>query len=81
MNPAAANTTIIEGYVGLLSSLSADNKLDLIARLTASIKADLTEKPAAFQNAFGAFTSDKSAEEVIAEVRDSRRFNRQIEDF
>lgn len=81
MNSATINTTIIEGYLGLLNNLSPSDKLDLISRLSASVKSDLTDRQSSFQRAFGAFETDKTAEEIIEEIRSSRNFNRQIEEF
>jgi len=81
MERADINTALIEGYLQLLDNLSPSSKLDLIARLTESIKSDLTDKQSSFQKAFGAFESDKSADEIIAEIRSSRTFTRQIESF
>lgn len=81
MKTKTANTTIIDGYVELLENLSPSNKLDLIAKLTASIKIDLTNKKTSFRKAFGAFESTKSAEEIIDDIRNSRVLNRQIEAF
>jgi hypothetical protein len=81
MNSADVNITIIEGYLELLDNLSPSNKLDLISRLSASVKSDLTDKKSSFQRAFGAFESDKSADEIIEEIRSSRTFTRQIEEF
>ena len=75
------NTSIVDGYVGLLDNLSTNNKLDLITKLTASVKTDLTKKKSAFKKAFGAFDSKKSAEEIIEEIRSSRVSTRQIESF
>lgn len=75
------NSKIIEGYLGLLDNLSPSNKLDLIARLTASVKTDLTTKKSSFKQAFGAFESSKSAEEIIEEIRSSRVSTRIIESF
>ena len=75
------NTTIVDGYVGLLDNLSTNNKLDLISKLTASVKTDLTNKKSSFKKAFGAFDSKKSAEEIIQEIRNSRISTRQIESF
>ena len=72
MKTTTANTTIIDGYVQLLENLSPSNKLDLIAKLTASIKIDLTNRKTSFKKAFGAFESTKSAEEIIDEIRNSR---------
>ena len=81
MGTAYVNSTIIEGYLGLLENLSPSSKLDLISRLSASVKSDITEKQSSFQRAFGAFETDKSAEEIIDEIRSSRTFTRQIEEF
>ena len=81
MRTVEINTTIVEGYVGLLDNLSTNNKLDLISKLTASIKTDLTNKKSSFKKAFGAFESKKSAEEIIEDIRSSRVSTRQIESF
>lgn len=73
------NTTIIDGYLQLLDNLSPSSKLDLISKLTASIKSDITNKKSSFKEAFGAFQSEKSADEIVNEIRSSRTFTRQIE--
>ncbi len=75
------NDIIVDGYVGLLDNLSTNNKLDLISKLSASVKSDLTDKKSSFKKAFGAFDSKKSAEEIIQEIRSSRVSSRQIETF
>lgn len=75
------STTIIDGYVGLLDNLSPSDKLDLISKLTTSVKTDLANKKSSFKKAFGAFDSKKSAEEIIDELRKSRVSTRQIESF
>ena len=75
------NSTIVDGYVGLLDNLSTNNKLDLISKLTASVKTDLTNKKSSFKKSFGAFDSKKSAEDIIEEIRKSRVSTRQIESF
>ena len=81
MKVADINTTIVDVYVGLLENLSTNIKLDLISKLTDSVKADLTNRKSSFKKAFGAFDSEKSAEEIIEEIRSSRVFTRQIESF
>ena len=81
MSTAELNTTIIDGYVGLLENLSPSNKLDLISRLTKSVKSDLKKKKSSFQKSFGALESAKTAEEIIEEIRNSRVSNREIESF
>lgn len=71
---------IIETYSGLFSGLSAINKLELIEVLTKSIKRERKNKNSRFFKAFGAFAAEKSAEELIAEIKVSRKFkDREIE--
>ena len=81
MRIAEINTIIVDGYVGLLDNLSTNNKLDLISKLTDSVKSDLIEKKSSFKKSFGAFESKKTAEEIIEEIRDSRVSTRQIKSF
>ncbi len=81
MKTEEINTTIVEGYLGLLDNLSPTNKLDLISKLTESVKTDLSNKKSSFKKAFGAFVSKKTAEEIIDEIRKSRLSTRQIESF
>jgi len=78
MRTVEINTTIVDGYVGLLDNLSINNKLDHISKLTASVKTDLINKKLLFKKAFGAFDSKKSAEVIIEEIRNSRVSTRQI---
>jgi len=81
MTATETNTTIINGYVGLLENLSPDNKLELISKLTASVRTDLGNKRSTFKKSFGAFVSEETAEEIIEEIRNSRMFTREIEPF
>ena len=73
------NTTLIEGYLRLLENLSPSNKLDLISKLTDSVKTDITDRKKHFYKAFGAWESKQSADQIISDIRNSRTFNRQIE--
>lgn len=73
------NTTLIEGYLRLLSNLSVNNKLELISRLTISIKTDISERKSSFYKAFGAWESKQSADDIIDEIYQSRTFDRRIE--
>lgn len=79
MKGTNTNEAIIEGYLQLLDNLSAANKLDLISRLTQSVKSDISDKKVSFKRAFGALKSKKSAEVIIEEIRGSRNFNRKLE--
>lgn len=75
------NNTLIEGYVQLLDNLSPEIKLDLISKLTQSVKYDMKAKKSAFKKSFGSFVSKKTADEINNEIRSSRNFNRKIESF
>ena len=81
MEKADINTILIDGYLQMLDNLSPGSKLDLISKLTASVKLDLTNKKCSFKEAFGAFESEKSADEIIDKIRNSRTFTRQIEEL
>jgi hypothetical protein len=81
MRTAEINNTLIDGYIGLLDNLSINDKLDLISKLTASVKTDLTTQKSSFEKSFGAFDSKNTAEEIIDDIRNSRSSTRQIESF
>ena len=81
MNTQEMNTTLVDGYLGLLENLSANNKLDLISKLSNSVKSNIKNKKSDIKKSFGAFESEKSAEEIIEEIRNSRLTNREIESF
>lgn len=67
---------IVETYSGLFEGLSSMNKIELIESLSKSLKTELKTKETAFYKSFGAFNSDKSAEEIIADIKSSRKFSR-----
>ena len=75
------NSTLIEGYLRLLDNLSPSDKLDLISKLTLSVKTDITDRKNSFYKAFGAWESEQTADEIINTIRNSRTVNRQIEQF
>lgn len=76
------NAILLDNYFGLLNSLNRESKIKLIAKLSNSIVEETTEeKINKVEKFFGAFKSDKSAEEIIKEIKESRAFNRTIEAF
>ncbi len=81
MNTIELNKSIVNGYVKLLESLSPNNKLELISKLSALVKTDLTPKKNSFKKSFGALDTNKSADEMIEEIRSSRVSTRKIEEF
>ena len=81
MNTAEINTKLIESYLSLLKNMSAQNKLDLISKLTNTVKTDIAQEKTEFYKAFGGWDENESAEELIEKIKESRKFNRTIEQF
>jgi len=79
MKATDIDTTLIDGYLQLLDNLSPSNKLDLISKLTLSVKTDITRNKDVFYEAFGAWESVETADQIIENIRASRTFNRKIE--
>lgn len=64
---------ILESYSDLFVGLSFNNKIELIERLTKSLKIKKS-KENNFYKSFGAFASEKSAEEIVSEIKSNRNF-------
>jgi len=67
---------IVKTYSGLFEGLSVIGKLELIESLTKSLKAEKSKKEKDFYKSFGAFGSDKPAEEIVKEIKASRKFRK-----
>lgn len=81
MKTVDINSSIIDGYLRLLDNLSPSNKLDLISKLTLSVKTDISDKKKSFFKAFGSWDKNESSDKIINEIRNSRTSNRQIEEL
>ena len=76
-----SSNVLIDNYFGLLRGLSKETKLQLISKLSNSMIEKVDENESLVDRFFGAFKSEKSAEEIIKEIRESRTFNRTIESY
>ncbi len=65
-------------YFKFLKNLNRDNKLDLISKLSQSLKKNDEVADTSLQSLFGAYKSDETADEIIEALRASRVFNRNI---
>ena len=65
---------IVDTYSKLFEGLSPSTKIELIEKLTKSLKREKKSKESEFLKSFGAFDSDKTAEELNEEIRESRKF-------
>lgn len=65
---------IVKTYSKLLEGLSSMSKIELIEYLSKSLKAEKRTIEEDFYNSFGAFSSEKSAEEIIADIKIEEKF-------
>ena len=72
---------IVETYAGLFEGLSALSKIELIESLSKSLKNEKKKKDNKFYKSFGAFASEKTPEEIIADIKSSRSFRNKIENW
>jgi hypothetical protein len=79
MKTADLKFNLIDNYLGLLYNLSPDSKLELISKLSDSLKGSTKHSKKSLSDLYGAFISKKSADEIITELKNSRNFNRKIE--
>lgn len=71
---------LIETYLNLLKNLSHKNKLELISALSLSMTNEQKDNGLA-KTLFGALETNKSAEHLIEEIKQSRYFNRKVEEL
>ena len=79
MKAAELNFNLIDSYLGLLKSLSPENRLELISRLSDSLKGSKKPTKKSLSELYGAFKTRKSADEVIIDLNRNRHFSRQTE--
>jgi hypothetical protein len=80
MNATSQNIKLVDYYFSFLKNLKHDSKLELITKLSESLKTgEEIEQDTTLQSLFGAYKSDETAEEIIAGLRASRIFNRKTE--
>ncbi|MBN2519281.1 MAG: hypothetical protein JXB17_02155 [Bacteroidales bacterium] len=70
----------VNSYFRLMKNWDTESKKDLIIKLTQSIN-DKTEDNHDFSSCFGAWDDERSSDEIIDDIRNSRVNNRDIEDF
>jgi hypothetical protein len=81
MKTVNIESSIIDGYIRLLDTLSPVSKLDLISKLTQSVKSDIVSRKKSFLKAFGGWDNGETAEDMIANIRESRTFYRKNEEL
>ncbi len=72
---------ILEHCLALLGTVSLHEKLEFIIKLSQTIQEGQTNTQKVSKNLFGAFISDKSAEQQIEELRETYTLSPKIEEF
>lgn len=81
MKAADTNINLVDSYYTLLKSLSPNNKLELIARLSKSMKTTKKTKDNSWKSLFGAWELNQSADDFVEELKKDRKFSRQSIDL
>jgi predicted metal-binding transcription factor (methanogenesis marker protein 9) len=81
MKAADLKFNLIDSYLALLNNLSPESKLELISKLSDSLKGSKKPTNKSISDLYGAFISKKSADEIITDLKGSRQFNRKTELF
>ena len=75
------NLNLVDSYYTLLKSLSPNNKLELISRLSKSLKSKESKKDTSWETLFGSWELDQSTDEFIIELKKDRNFSRKSIDL
>lgn len=85
MKETGIKSNLIDYYVALLEHLSHDHKLELIAKLSNSLKKTKRKvkntNNQRLQELSGAFIFDNSPEDFIKQLKENRKFNRKPSEF
>lgn len=81
MKTADLKFNIIDSYLELLKGLSPDSKLELISKLSDSLKGSKKSANKPLGELYGSFKTRKTADEIIAELKRSRKFSRKTEEL
>ncbi len=71
MTTISKDTSIASYYFDFLKNLNPDSKLDLISKLSQSLREDTTVSNTTLESLFGAYKSEETAEEIIANIKAS----------
>ena len=75
------NKKLVDGYLELLKNLSPNSKLDLISGLSASLKSGKKNKTSSLKSLAGDFIPEKTADEIVDDLKQARNFTRKTESF
>jgi hypothetical protein len=81
MKTTDIDTTHIDSYFKLLKNLSPNDKLELISKLSNSLKTTNKPKDISWKSLFGSLKLEQSADEFVADLKKDRKFSRKSIDL
>lgn len=72
---------IVETYAAMLEGLNDQSKKKIMEGLSKSLKTEVKLKEDDFYTSFGAFASERSAEDIAADIKRSRKFRKKEINF
>lgn len=75
------NKRLVDSYLELFKTLSPNTKLDLISGLSDSLKSTKRNKKQSVKALQADFIEEKTADEIISDLKAERTFTRKIETF
>ena len=81
MSTTDVNINFVNSYFTLLKNLSPNNKLELIAQLSKSMKTTKAKKDTSWEALFGAWELDVPADDFVEQLKKDRTFTRKSIDL
>ena len=81
MQTIDVNKKLVDSYLELLKNLNANSKLDLISKLSDSLKSGKKNKISSLKSLSNDFIPEKTADEIIDDLKKARNFKRETESF
>lgn len=79
MKAYTSKTNVVDNYFLLLKNLSPDNKLELISKLSNSLKNKELTDDISWKSLFGALKLDKNTDDFIEDLKKDRNFTNKEE--
>ena len=79
MKSSAKKINTADYFFELLVNLSSESKLELISKLSNSLKRKRSNNEPSLRELFGSFKSKQTADQIIDDLRKSRNFSRSLE--
>ena len=79
MKAYTSKINVVDNYFLLLKNLSPDNKLELISKLSNSLKNKELTDDTSWKSLFGALKFDKNTDDFIEDLRKDRNFTNKEE--